>query len=157
MSLDQPVQPARTDADRETRHRGDAAAGWRAGALTGAVALAANLTVLVAGNLAGADMSVLQPGADEAMTVGPVQVVATSLLPVALATGVLVAVRRRAPAAWRFLATAGLVVGVLSIVMPLAVTATGGTKATLAVMHLVTGAVWFLVVRRAAGQLPRRP
>ncbi|HET7277166.1 MAG TPA: DUF6069 family protein [Dermatophilaceae bacterium] len=47
-----------------------------------------------------------------------------------------------------FVAWAGLVIAVVSIVMPLTVTASTATHLTLAPMHLVVGAVWFASLRR---------
>ena len=37
----------------------------------------------------------------------------------------------------------------MTLAMPLAATASVGTKALLAAMHLVTGVIWFIQVRRA--------
>ena len=97
MSLNQPVrQPAASESDPAIDQRG--AHGWRAGALSTAIALAMNLIVLVIGSAAGADMLVQPPGADEATTVGPISVILTTIVPIALATGLLVAMRKRAPA-----------------------------------------------------------
>jgi hypothetical protein len=150
MSLNQRArQPAASESDRTIDQGG--AHGWPARALSAAVALTMNLIVLVIGSAAGADMLVQPPGADDATTVGPVSVILTTIVPIALATGLLVAMRNRAPAAWRALAATGLAVGVLSIVLPLLATASGSTKITLVAMHLITGGVWFVVVRRLAG------
>lgn len=152
QQIDSPVRPA--TPGHAVERSPSAWSAWRTGGLSALVALVANLVVLVTGTAAGAEMSVLAAGAGQPMTVNAAMVVATTLLPLLLATGVLVLVHRRGARAWRLLASAGLVVGVVTVVMPLSLTATVGTKAVLALMHVITGLVWFVLVRRAAGAQP---
>jgi hypothetical protein len=127
-----------------------AALAWRTGALTASIAIVINLIVLGLGRLAGADMSVQPPGSPAPMTIGVVPVVATVLVPLLVATVLLIAVRGRGAGAWRLLAAVGLGVGLITVAMPLLATATAATTIALATMHVVTGLVWFILVWRAA-------
>ena len=127
-----------------------AALAWRTGAWTAGIAIVINLIVLGLGRLAGADMSVQPPGSPAPMTIGVVQVVATVLVPLLVATVLLIAVRGRGARAWRLLAAVGLGVGLITVAMPLLATATAATTVALATMHVVTGLVWFILVWRAA-------
>jgi hypothetical protein len=127
-----------------------AALAWQTGALTAGIAIVINLIVLGLGRLAGADMSVQPPGSPAPMTIGVVPVVATVLVPLLVATVLLIAVRGRGAGAWRLLAAVGLGVGLITVAMPLLATATAATTIALATMHVVTGLVWFILVWRAA-------
>jgi Family of unknown function (DUF6069) len=127
-----------------------AALAWRTGAWSAGIAIVINLIVLGLGRLAGADMSVQPPGSPAPMTIGVAQVVATVLVPLLVATGLLIAVRRRGARAWRLLAAVGLAVGLITVAMPVLATATAATTTVLATMHVVTGLVWFILVWRAA-------
>jgi Family of unknown function (DUF6069) len=113
------------------------------------------LLLLGIGVLAGADMNVQPPGSTSALAIGPELVVVTAIVPLVPATLLLAAVRRRGPKGWRLLATTGLAVGVVSAAGPLLSTATPGTKAVLVSMHVVTGLIWFVLVRRAARTRPQ--
>jgi hypothetical protein len=113
------------------------------------------LLLLGIGVLAGADTNVQPPGSTSALAIGPELVVVTAIVPLVPATLLLAAVRRRGPKGWRLLATTGLAVGVVSAAGPLLSTATPGTKAVLVSMHVVTGLIWFVLVRRAARTRPQ--
>jgi hypothetical protein len=123
---------------------------WRTGAWSAGIAIIINLIVLGLGRLAGADMSVQPPGSPAPMIIGVVQVVATVLVPLLVATLLLMAVRGRGARAWRILAAVGLAVGLITVAMPVLATATAATTTVLATMHVVTGLVWFVLVWRAA-------
>ena len=123
---------------------------WRTGAWTAGIAIGINLIVLGVGRVAGADMSVQPPGSAAPMIIGVVPVVATVLVPLLIATALLIVVRRRGARAWRLLAAVGLAIGLITIVMPVLATATVATTVTLATMHVITGLVWFILVWRAA-------
>jgi len=127
-----------------------AALAWRTSAWTAGIAIAINLIVLGLGRVAGADMSVQPPGSPAPMTIGVVQVVATVLVPLLVATGLLIATRRRGARAWRLLAIVGLAVGLVTVAMPVLATATVATTMVLATMHVITGLVWIILVWRAA-------
>jgi small-conductance mechanosensitive channel len=117
-----------------------------------AIALAGNLVVLVVARLTGADMLVQRDQATAPMTIGVVPVALTTVAPTLLATALLQATRRRGPRAWRALAVAGLVVGIVTVPAPFTLLAETSTRVPLALMHVITGAVWFTVVRRAAAR-----
>lgn len=122
-----------------------------AGAGSAIAALAGNLAVLGIATLAGADM-IAQPSNQLPLHVGVVLVTTTTVVPLLAATALLLPARRWAARGWRALAVTGLVLGVGSVVLPLTVQAETGTRLALAVMHVITGVVWFLVVRRAAAR-----
>lgn len=124
------------------------ASAWRAGMLTAVLAVVLALVVLGVALLAGADMKVQPSGGRESMAVGVVPVVVTVLLAVTLGTALLAVLSRRGAKWWRTLAVAGLVIGVVSVVIPLTATADVGTKLALAAMHVVAGAVWYVVLTR---------
>ena len=119
---------------------------WRTGLTSIGIALAANLTVLAVALLAGAEMVAAQT------SVGVFSVAATTVVPLLAATLVLLPLRRWGASAWRFLAATGLVIGLVSSPAPFTVSAENSTRAALAALHVITGVVWFLVVRRAAAR-----
>jgi hypothetical protein len=125
----------------------------RAGATSAGVAIAVNLAALGVATLAGADMVVRVSVSQPAMHISGPVVAVTVLVPVLAGTLLLIPARRWGARGWRALATAGLALGVLSVVTPLAVEAASGTRLALASMHLISGVTWFLVVRRAATRL----
>lgn len=126
----------------------------RVGAASASGALAANLATLGIAKLAGADMLVRQDADQPAMQVGIILVVLTTLLPLLPATLLLIPARRWGARGWRALAAAGLAIGVLSVVMPLAMQAGPGTQLALASMHVITGVAWFVVVSWACARTP---
>lgn len=123
-------------------------AGW-VGLTSIAVTLTANLGVLGVAQLAGADMAV-QRSQTEQFTVGPGSVAMMTVAPLLIATILLLPLHRWGPKAWHGLAWTGLLIGVVTVVMPLTSTAAVGSAAALALMHLVVGVVWFITVRHAA-------
>ena len=124
----------------------------RLGALAAIIAVLADLTVLLAGRLGGADMVVTQPGG-ASQTVGVAPVVLASLIGIVLGTVLLLVLRDRGRRAWTVVAVVGLVLGLATVPAPFSMTAGTGTQLTLAAMHVVTAIVWFLVVRRGARRL----
>lgn len=122
-------------------------------ARTGGVAVVAsivgNLVVLLGGRLADADMSVVRTGTTEAVDVGASMVLLMTVIPLILGTAALAVATRWGSRGWTALAWVGLAIGVLTVAMPLSVEGSTSTRTTLALMHLVTGAVWFLAVRWA--------
>ena len=126
-----------------------AALAWRTGLTSAAVALTADAVVVAVARAAGADLLVRRELSEPAMTVGPGTVAATTLVPMLGATLLLLAARRWGPRSWRALASVGLVVGLLTAPAPFTVLAGTSTQMSLALMHVVAGVVWFVVVRRA--------
>ncbi|GMA41958.1 DUF6069 family protein [Mobilicoccus caccae] len=118
------------------------------------VAVVVNLTVHALGRAAGADFTVRTPSADQPQVVGWVSVLVMSIVPVLIGSLLLWATRR-SPRAWVVLAWVGLVVGVLSVGMPVLATATTGTKLALATMHLLPAVTWWVCVRRELDRADR--
>ena len=119
---------------------------WGTGLTSIGIALAANLTVLAVALLAGAEMVAAQT------SIGVFFVAANTVVPLLVATFVLLPLRRWGARAWRVLATTGLAIGLVSFPAPFTVSAENSTRAALAAMHVITGVVWFLIVRRAAAR-----
>ncbi len=120
------------------------------GAVAAIGAAVGNLLVLLVGRLAGADMSVVQAGATEAMTLDAGLVALMTALPVAMGTAALAVATRWGRRGWMTVGWLGLAVGLLTTVSPFTVGATTSTAVTLAGMHVVTGVVWFVLVRRSS-------
>jgi len=99
--------------------------------------------------LAGADFEVSRPGA-EPMTVGPVTIALMTVAPLLLGGVVLAVATRRSPRVHTVLGWLGLAIGILTAPMPFTVHAGTGTQVALAAMHLVTGVVWWLALRRSS-------
>lgn len=134
----------------QTDTRTSARVAWRTGALIAGLAVAVNLIVLTVGRAAGADMNVQTARAPSGMTIGIALVVVTTVVPVFVGTLLLVAFHRRGRRGWRFLATAGLIFGVISVIMPVLATATAATTTTLGSMHVVAALAWFVLVWRVS-------
>ncbi|WP_258725810.1 DUF6069 family protein [Cellulomonas sp. NS3] len=135
--------------------RVSAATTWRTGLVAAGVALVANLLVLVVSRALGADHLVRQTPDAAASEVTFVMVVVMTVVPLLVATALLLPLRRWGARAWRTLAAVGLALGLLTVPMPFAVDATTGTQVGLALMHVVVGVVWFVLVRRAASAASR--
>ncbi|OYO22098.1 hypothetical protein CGZ93_09345 [Enemella dayhoffiae] len=112
------------------------------------IALVANLIVYAAARALGVDLLVQPPTATTPEQVTAIPVAVMSVVPMLLALLLALAVRRWAPRSWLVLAWLGLAVGVVS--MPVFAQATPATKVALSLMHLITGALWWLRVRAAA-------
>ncbi len=119
---------------------------WRTGLTSIVIALAANLAVLAVAVLAGAEMVAAK------MSINAFFVAVNTVVPLLIATLVLLPLRRWGARAWRVLATTGLAIGLVSSAAPFTVSAEDLTRASLAAMHVITGVVWFLLVRRAAAR-----
>lgn len=136
-------------ATAPTRTAPSPGAAWRAGAVAGLLAAALNVAVLLVAGAVGADLLVRPVAGQPAETVGIPMVLLMTLAPVVVGTVLLVVLARRARA-WDALAWIGLAAGLLTTPAPFFVDARLGTAVALAAMHVVTGVVWFVVVRRAA-------
>lgn len=141
------IESAAVAAPSATRTRtpGEVA---RVGVVAAGAAVVTNLSVLLLGRVAGADMVLGRGSATQ--TVAVVPVVVATLIGLLAGTVLLVVVCNRGHRAWTAVAITGLVVGLATVPAPLSMAAETTTHATLAAMHAVTGLVWFLVVRRAA-------
>lgn len=120
--------------------------------VTGVIALVSIVANLVAYAVArglGADFEVTRPDG-ATMTVGVPAVILTTLVPLVLGLIALVVAARWGARGWSALAWTGLALGVLTVVMPLSTDAAAGTKAGLAVMHVLSGLIWFVIVRQTA-------
>ncbi len=122
-----------------------------AGAASAAAASVASLIVWGLARAAGADLVAQGPG-QPAIEIGPFLVLIAIIGPALLGTLVLVLVRGWAPRAWQWVATAGLVLGVVTAPAPWTVEAETGTRVALASMHVITGVAWLVLVRRATRQ-----
>lgn len=121
----------------------------RAGVITLVVAAVANLLVLVAGRAAGADMSVAPGGTTDRQEIGYASVLITTVLPLVIGSVALAIATRWGSRGWMTLAWLGLVLGIVTVAMPLGATASTATTFTLVTMHLVVGVVWFVAVLRS--------
>ncbi len=124
----------------------------RAAAIAAAAAVLINLLVYAVGRAAGAELEVTQPRADGPMAIGPDNILLVTVLPILLGGIILAVATRRGARAWIVLGWTGLLVGVLTIVMPFTVIATTATRVTLATMHLITGVAWFVALRHTSRQ-----
>lgn len=97
-------------------------------------------------------MSVVQPGATEAIEFGAVIVALGTVIPLALGTAALALATRWGSRGWVAVAWLGLAVGLLTTVSPFTVVASTSTSVTLAAMHVVAGVVWFALVRRSSSR-----
>jgi hypothetical protein len=123
----------------------------RHGIATALAATILNSALWGLGRLLGVDFVVVPRGSApaDAQTISVGIIAVMTIVPVLLGSGLLAATRGASDRWWPRLAPAGLAVGIVTLAMPLAATASVGTKALLAAMHLVTGVIWFVQVRRA--------
>ena len=121
---------------------------WTAGlAATGAVVLA-DLAVRAVGVVAGVDFTVHPDGST--MEVGAGLVAAFAAAAVLLGTVLARLLVRRGRRGLRAAQAIGAAVALLSLLLPLTVSATTGTRLLLAVMHLVAGAAYVIALQIAA-------
>lgn len=127
----------------------------RVGAVAAGVAVVANLLVLLAGRAAGADAVVGRAGA--AQTVGALPVVVATIAGITAGTLLLLVLRRRGHRAWTAVAVAGPVLALATTPAPWSMAPQPATRVTLVAMHVLTGLVWFVLVRRAARRRDTTP
>ncbi len=124
----------------------DARSIWVAGAFGTVIALAANLAVYLVGAVAGVSF-VSTAGSTAGQTINAVPITVMTVLWMLIGIGFAVLLNR-----WGRLRTAqivGAVFAVLSIGLLLPAGFDAGSAMLLAVMHLVTGAVFVLALERA--------
>ncbi len=110
-------------------------------AIVAAVAAVANALVFVIGEVAGASMSINSPAYSQITLV--MSAIAT-LLPLLIAGGATWLIARRVPAFRRIARVLGLAVALLSMISPFVVAQDLVTAISLAAMHLVAAAAWFV-------------
>ncbi len=116
-------------------------------ATVAATSVIGNAIVWAIGRGAGADFHVARPG-QSAMTVNLPMVIGTTLLPVVIGGLLLWWAARRTARGPRVLAWLGLAVGIVTVGAPFSMEALNSTRMSLAAMHILTGLVWWLAVRR---------
>lgn len=114
----------------------------------GIVALITNLAIWSVGAASGIEFAVTGPMFPEPITVGIAAVAVATVLATTLGGLILHLTRHRSDPWWRRLAIIGLIIGVVS--MPIGLTASVATKLALSSVHLATGLIWYLLVRRVA-------
>lgn len=120
------------------------------GLVVAVVALVVNgaLFLLVSG---GEPILATPPGAAGALPVTLGSVLLATAVATAVGTAALAVLGRARPRRRAALASAGLAVGVLSAPVPVLSAADAGDGVALAAMHVLTGLVWWLAVRRGPG------
>lgn len=114
---------------------------------TAVIALVANVIVHTLATVAGIQTVLTPPGAAP-VTVAPFAVVTMTIIPVVVGGLLLVLASRVSPGALRSLPWLGLFVGLGSTVMPLSMGGALDARLVLAALHVITGVVWFVSVRR---------
>ncbi len=110
-------------------------------------ALLANLLVHALAGVAGIESILIPPGAAP-VTITAISIATMTVIPVAIGGLLLILSSRMAPRAARSLPWAGLFVGIGTAIMPISMGGELGGRLVLAAMHVITGVVWFIVVRR---------
>lgn len=145
-----PVHEPATVTSRAPAFTPGAARAWRVGLTSGGAALAVNAVVFAVARGAGADMLVRREVREPAMAIGLGTVAVMTLVPMLAATLLLLVLRRWGPRSWRALAVVGLMIALVTVPAPFTMLAGTSTQVALALMHVVAGVAWFVVVRRAA-------
>lgn len=133
---------------------------WRRGGVAALTATLVNLALLGLGQPADASFLVPGRGVDApSMPVGPLAVIASSLVPMLLGIAVAALVARRSRRGVRALQIAAGVVAVVSIGFPLSLDTDVATRLLLSAMHLVVGTAYVLAVqpRRSEASPPEAP
>lgn len=145
-----PTETEREQGTGTVGASGTAALSWpRLTGRAAAVAVVANLALFAGGSLLGADFRVVQDGGAP-MTVGVVAIVLATALPLLVAFGAASMAMPRWAHARRALQVLGTVVALASLAGPLGVEAGMGTRLTLSLMHVVTGAAYVTGLHHAA-------
>ena len=120
-----------------------------------ALAVAVDLALLAGARAAGASFLVPDWADPGALTrIGPVPVVLSTVVPLALGVGLTAAVARRRPKRARVLRVLAVVVTVLSLAMPLTVDTDLTTRTALALMHLVVGGAYLVATGPVTAPAP---
>jgi hypothetical protein len=121
---------------------------WIRGLIAAAVAAFVNVVIGLIASAAGADMLVDAQGTSTAVT--PASVLIATTLPIVLGGVFVWLVARRTPRAQVVFAWVGLILGVVTIPVPLLSAHDIATGLSLASMHVVAGAAWFSAMRPRA-------
>lgn len=113
--------------------------------LVAVIAAIANALVFVIGSAAGASMSIDSPAYSQ---ITLVMATFATLAPLLIAGVVAWLIARKFPGFRRVAQWLGLAVALLSMISPFVVAQDTATAISLAAMHLVAGAAWFLGVAR---------
>lgn len=124
-----------------------AASAVRPGVVAIVTAVVVNIVITLIGRGTGDRLEVTQAGATQ--EIGIPVVMAMTVGPLVVATVALAIAGRWGPRGWNAVAWTGLVIGLVTTVLPLVADASTTTRLTLAVMHVAVGLSWFLAVRRA--------
>ncbi len=122
---------------------------WRAGLAAAGIAMAANLAVFAIARAAGTSFRVHFAAHQAATSVAAGHVLGASLSALAIGTAVTALWLRRLNHGLAAAQGIGAVIALLSLAIPLGVHADPGTKAALAVMHLVAGTAFVMAIGRA--------
>ena len=129
---------------------------WRAGLAAAGIAAAANLAVFALAHAAGTPFQVRFPAHQATASVAASDVLGASLGALAIGTAVTALWLRRLRHGLAAAQVTGAVIALLSLVTPLSVHASAGTKTALAAMHLIAGMAFVAAMGRAKAAAPRR-
>lgn len=122
---------------------------WRAGLAAAGIAAAANIAVFAIARAAGTSFRVHFAVHQAATSVAVGQVLGVSLGALAIGTAVTALWLRRLNHGLAAAQGTGAVIALLSLAIPLGVHADPGTKAALAMMHLIAGIAFVVAIGRA--------
>jgi len=129
---------------------------WQAGLAAAGIAAAANLAVFALAQAAGTQFRVHFPAHQAATPVAAGDVLGASLGALAIGTAITALWLRRLRHGLAAAQVTGAVIALLSLVTPLSVHASAGTKAALAAMHLIAGTAFVAAMGRARAAPHRR-
>ena len=109
------------------------------------IAAVLNVVVFVIGSAAGGSMTVTSP---QEMQIPFVVVIVATLVPLLIAGLITWSISKRASTFRSFARWAGTIVALVSVIEPFLVTEDSTTAVTLAVMHIVGGAAWFVALKK---------
>jgi len=109
------------------------------------IAAVVNVVAFLIGSAAGATMTVSSP---QEMQIPVVVVIVATLVPLLLAGIVTWLIAKRVPAFRTVARWVGTIVALISVVEPFLVTDDTTTAVSLAVMHIVGGAAWFVALAK---------
>lgn len=116
----------------------------RSGLIAAFAALFANLLVYAIATRSGAGLGVHSGGAF--VVLSPAVIGVMSVVPVLLGAALTMMVGRRSSGAVAVLGLVGLGIGVVTTVLPLIMGLGAAAKASLALMHMLTGLIWWIVI-----------
>ncbi len=145
-----PTRAPRADSGSQVESA-DLPSAWRNGAVVLAITASITLVALLVAAQAGMELDFDRVDGRNAR-VRPGIGVLTLVLSVLIGTALLDFVGRRSEKAWKGVAWAGLLLGLLSTAAPLSSSAGPGVTALLVSLHVLAGVTWFVVLMRAVRQ-----